>query len=362
MSGLAQRDFRRILMIKPSSPGDIIHALPVLHALRSRYPSAHIAWLVASGFADLIACDPALDEVIQFDRRRFGRIGRSLSVTRDFIQFLRRLRAQRFDLVIDLQGLFRSGFLAWCTGAKSRIGPVRAREMSWFFYTDRIPLDARSQHAADANYNLARVLGFEETPMDFTICVSQDDREKARALLREAGITSKPCIVLVPGTRWQTKCWPAERFGQLAARLQHQTGLKSVLVGGPDDCAAGDAAVAASLGAATNLCGRTSLRQLAALIHRAALVVTADSMPMHMAAALDRPLVALFGPTNPSRTGPYGRKADVLQLHLDCSPCYLRRLAQCQHQHACMQGLDVEQVASAALLQLRSYTAAEVRP
>src|SRR5262249_42937947 len=122
MKRLAGRDFRRILIIKPSSPGDIVHALPVLHALRHRYPNAHIAWLVASPFVDLVAADPALDEVIPFDRRRFGRLGRDLAVSLDFLRFTRELFARRFDLVIDLQGLFRSGFLSLACGARTRVG------------------------------------------------------------------------------------------------------------------------------------------------------------------------------------------------------------------------------------------------
>jgi ADP-heptose:LPS heptosyltransferase len=119
-----------------------------------------------------------------------------------------------------------------------------------------------------------------------------------------------------------------------------------VLVGGRDDIPAGEVAVAASEGAAINLCGRTTLRQVAALIEAASLVVTADSTPMHLAAALKRPLVALFGPTNPRRTGPYGRLDDVVRLDLECSPCYLRKLSQCPYGHECMQQLGVDRVST----------------
>lgn len=344
-SSLADRDFKRILLIKPSSPGDIIHALPVLRGLRGRYPQAHIAWLVATSFANLLEADPAISEVIPFDRRRFGRLGRSFSVTREFMAFVGALREKAFDLVIDLQGLFRSGFLAMASGAPVRIGFAAARELGWMFYTDKIPKSGPDAHAADRNYQVAELLGFERRTKDFSIYLTDADREHAAILLRECGVAKDSgYAVLVPVTRWETKCWPAGRYGALAKQLRDRHGLTSVLVGGPSDITAAQIAIGASEGSAHNLCGRTSLRELAALIERASVVITADSTPMHMAVAQNRPLVALFGPTNPRRTGPYGRLDDVLRIDLDCSPCYLKKLHQCPHQHACMQRLDVEKV------------------
>lgn len=346
----ATREPRRILIVKPSSPGDIIHALPVLHALRRRYPDVHIAWLIVSGFADLIALDPALNEVIAFDRTRFGRVGRSWSVTRDFLRFMGELRARRFDLVVDLQGLFRSGFLARASGAAARVGFDNARELAWIFYSQRVGVPDINTHAVDRNLRVARALGCDDAPADFSLALSDADRAKAAAIVAEAGaVGPNGYAVLVPATRWETKCWPAERYGELAVGLRESAGLPSLLVGGRADIPAGARSAAASNGAAFNACGRTSLRELAALVEGASIVVTADSTPMHLAAALGRPLVALFGPTNPERTGPYGRAADVLRVELACSPCYLRRLSDCPHQQQCMQQLDVQRVLRAAL-------------
>lgn len=357
MSELAGRDFRHILLIKPSSPGDIIHALPVLHGLRRRYPAAHLAWLVASPFAELIAVDPALDEVVPFDRKRFGFLGRSIRVTGEFLTFLRELRGKRFDLVIDLQGLFRSGFLAMASGARTRIGFAASRELAWMFYTDRIPSSPPDTHAAERNWRVAGMLGFSDGPMDFTVHLTAEDRAAAEALRAEAqGRAGERYAVLVPGTRWETKVWAPRRFGELAALIRERHGLSSLLVGGAGDGPAAREVVAASGGAAVDLCGRTTLRQAAALIERAAVVVTADSTPMHLAVVMNRPLVALFGPTNPRRTGPYGRLNDVLRVDLPCSPCYYRRLRQCPHDHACMAGLEAEAVS------LRIAAALSTRP
>lgn len=349
MNDLADRDFKRILLIKPSSPGDIIHALPVLRALRRRYPAAHISWLIATPFVNMLEADPSLSEIIPFDRRHYGRLGRNWKATNDFLQFIADLRKKKFDLVVDLQGLFRSGFLARSSGAKVRIGFQEAREMAWMFYTHRIPRDDIEKHAAERNLDAGAMLGIHRTNPDFRIAFTQDDATTARDLIRSRLGGDQRVIVMAASTRWETKCWPAERFGQLAANLRDASGLQTLLVGGPGDAIDGRRAADASNGAAINVCGHTTLRELAALIDRASLVVTADSTPMHLAAAHGRPLVALFGPTSPVRTGPFGRTRDVVRLDLDCSPCYLRKLKQCPHQHKCMQDLSVAQVAAAAM-------------
>lgn len=355
MTSLAGREFRRILIVKPSSPGDILHALPVLHALRARFPRAHIAWLVATPFADLISADPALNEIILFDRRRYGRVGRSLAVTSEFLRFVRELRRRAFDMVVDLQGLFRSGFFAAATGAAARLGFRDAREFAWLFYSHAFPGWRGEEHALDKNLRLVGdALGLDRPDRGVRVSLTAADRRVAGELLASVGCAAgDPCVVLVPGTRWATKCWPAERFGQLAVGLRERAGVRSILVGGRDDEPAAERAVSASAGSAASICGRTTLRQLAAVIERAMLVVTGDSTPMHLAAALDRPMVALFGPTSPVRTGPYGRRGDVLRLPLDCSPCYLRDLSDCRHDHACMRRLDVRHVLDAALSRLQ---------
>jgi len=348
MTQLDQRDFSRILIIKPSSPGDIIHALPVLRGLRQRYPAAHLAWLVATPFVDLLAADPDVNEVIAFDRKRYGSMWRSASALRDFIHFSSALRRRRFDLVIDLQGLFRSGFLAWVSGAGVRIGLPNSRELSRLFHSHVANRPSTSQHAADFNWAVAKMLGFDSVTRDFTLRMREDDRATAGDLLASAlGETARPYAVLVPATRWETKCWPAARYGELAQRLRARHGFASILVGGKDDVARGQTAVDHSGGAAVNLCGKTSLRELAVLVEGASVVVTGDSTPMHMAAAFDRPMAAIFGPTNPDRTGPFRRGDAVVRLDLDCAPCYLRHLHQCGFEHACMERMDVQRVGEA---------------
>jgi len=347
---LSEREFRRILLIKPSSLGDIIQSLPVLEGLRRRYPGAHIAWLLANPFVELMEKHPALNEVIPFDRARYGRVGRSLGITLEFVRFVRDLRRRRFDLVVDLQGLFRSGFLAWVTRAAVRIGPGEARELSRIFYTDRYPFESMDIHSARRMWAVAGLLGFESIPMTFHVPIADADRAAIRERLVAGGLQpDQPYAVVFPAARWETKVWPAERFAAVIDRLATERQLPAVLLGSTaetDVCRR----VAALCGSRPlNLAGQTTLRQLAAAVAGARRVLTNDSGPMHMADALDRPMTAVFGPTNPVRTGPLHQPKAVVRLDLPCSPCYLKHLRQCPYRHRCMQDLSVEEVFSRVL-------------
>jgi len=341
---LTSRQFQRILLIKPSSLGDIIHAMPVLAGLRHRYPDAHIAWLAGSTYKELLKAQPALTEVIPFDRRRYGRVGRSLGASIGFARFLGALRRRRFDLVIDLQGLFRSGFLAWGSGAPVRLGFANARELGAIFYTHRIPVPGGGCHATDQNYLVADVLGFADLEKDFSLHVSEAVPERVSATLVESGIGDRAYAVLVPGTRWQTKSWPAEQFGRLADLIRERLGLAVALIGAASEVELCGQVQRHARSGLVNWAGSTALPELVGLIRRAKVMVCNDSGPMHVAAAVSCPLVALFGPTNPARTGPLTAAARVMRQSLPCSPCYLRWLRECPYQHRCLRGIEAEDV------------------
>lgn len=337
---LRSREFARILLIKPSSLGDIVHALPVLRALRRSYTHAHIAWLVGESFEALIRSHPDLDETIPFARKRFGKLGRSSGATRDFLRFVRELRNRRFDLVIDLQGLFRSGFLARATGAPVRIGFADAREAAWLFYTHRLPKPTADMHAVDRNLQALQLLGLDAGPITFDLAVTEQERAEAKRLLADSGVADgEPFVAILPGARWETKRWPAERFIEVTEHLASHSNARVVLLGGPDERELCERIASNCNPPPANLAGRTSMRQLIALIEQASVVLCHDSGPMHLAAALNRPMVSILGPTNAARTGPYGRFDTVVRLDLDCSPCYLRRLSRCPHDHKCMREL-----------------------
>ncbi len=348
-SSLATRAFERILLVKPSSLGDVLHGLPVLCGLRRRYPDARIDWLVAPPFAPLIENHPDITDVVPFDRKRFGRVARDWSATRAFVEFLRDLRRRRYELVIDLQGLFRSGLITRATGAAVRIGFADAREGARWFYTELMATDDPHMHAVDRNFLVSELLGFEDGPLRFGLTISREARAGVERLLGEAGWRAGPSMIVVaPGARWETKVWPRERFAETIDQLCSNGSSRAVLVGSSEDVDRCDWIREHSSAAPLSLAGRTSVSELVALIDRADLVICQDSAPMHIAAALDRPLVCLIGPTNPRRTGPYLRGGDVVRLPLECSPCYLRRLSQCPHAHRCMVDLNVGLVVEAA--------------
>ncbi|HSV14793.1 MAG TPA: lipopolysaccharide heptosyltransferase II [Tepidisphaeraceae bacterium] len=330
---------QRVLIIKPSAIGDVVHALPVLNLLRRRWPDAHISWLVTPACAGLLDGHPQINEVILFDRKRYGRSWRSPSALRDLSSFNRSLKSQKFDLVIDLQGLFRSGWLTWRTHAPVRVGSTSAREFSWVFCTHLAQADMNGQHAIDRYLNVAEFLGLGRGPVEFVFPTDDRDRQYIKTLLPPG----EKFAVLLPATNWPTKQWPIERFAAMTEPLREKYGFTSVLAGGPDAVP-----LAASLPGAINLAGKTNLRQLVALLERASLVIANDTGPMHIAAALGRPLVTMFGPTSPVRTGPYQQMDSVVRLDIPCSPCFSRR---CSHQ-SCLRWLEADPVLRLAEEQL----------
>lgn len=332
----------RVLIIKPSAIGDVVHTLPVLNLVRKRWPAAHVAWLVTPACAGLLDGHPQLDEVIRFERGRFAVGWRSPAAAAALFRFARELRDRKFDLVIDLQGLFRSGWLARRTRAPVRVGFANAREFAPIFYTHRVPVGNVEQHAVDRYLTLAEALGCGREPVEFKFATDDADRAAVSELL---GGGDAPYAVLMPGTNWATKRWPVEHFAATVRPLRDRFGLRTVIAGGP-----GDRALAARIPDSLDLTGRTTLRQLVALLERAAVVIANDSGPMHIAAALGRPLVTPYGPTSPVRTGPYRRMDAVIRLDIPCSPCFSRR---CSHQ-SCLRWLTPDAVLREAARQLRA--------
>ncbi len=320
----------------------------MLHGLRQRYPSARIDWLLAKPFHELIEGHPDLDDVVLFDRRFFGGLGRRWDASKAFFTFVRDLRRRRYDLVVDLQGLLRTGFLSWATGARVRIGFASAREGATLFYNQRVTVVDPNTHAVDRNYLVAKTLGFEDQPIVFHLPISPDAQASATQLLEHASNNrTGQLIAVVPGARWETKAWLPDRFTKLIDRLHEVYSYQCVLIGGPDDKTVCEVIRSQCKCKPLDLAGKTSLKELAAVLSACDLALCNDSGTVHIATALGKPVVCIVGPTNPTRTGPYRRLDDVVKISLDCSPCYLRKLSQCPHEHRCMTDLQVEQVAQA---------------
>jgi lipopolysaccharide heptosyltransferase II len=307
----------RILIVKPSSLGDVVHALPTLRALRTRYPRAHIAWLVKRQWAALLERAEGLDRVWEMGPGLLG-----------WLSIVPRLRAERFDLVIDLQGLLRSGMMTWLTGCRRRVGFVNGREGSPLFYTDRVPVPTVEMHAVDRYLLAAAAAGapWNGEPKFGLHPLPEDEREVDR-LLDEQGIRrGAPWVAFGISARWPTKRWPVASFGAVAEALQRDAGVRAVLIGGPEDRQAARDVTAHMSVSPVDLTGETELRLLPALLSSASVLVTNDSGPMHVASAVGTPVVAVFGPTSPVRTGPYGgRHAVLARADVPCRPCFDRR-------------------------------------
>jgi lipopolysaccharide heptosyltransferase II len=258
------------------------------------------------------------------------------------------LRAGRYDLVVDLQGLFRSGLLAWLSGCPRRVGLATGREGSPWFYTQRVPVPTHGMHAVDRYLLVATALGAALPGVPSFRFLEQDtDREAVQRLLQREHVPhDRPWVAMSVSARWPTKRWPAEYFAQAADSLTREGFGPIVFIGGPSEQA--DSARVQSLmrTPSVDFTGQTEVGLLPTLLRQAAALVTNDSGPMHIAAAVGTPVVAVFGPTDPVRTGPYGCGHSVLTHDVPCRPCLSRR---CRHtvSLACLSGVAPEQVVQA---------------
>lgn len=327
--------FKKILIIKPSSLGDVIHALPVAASLKSGIPDARIDWVVGSPFMDILEGNPDIERLIPFDRGLL-KGGRAVS---NLTAFLGELRRERYELVIDLQGLLRSALMAAACRAGRRVGFANAREGAPFFYTDKVPVPDVNIHAVDRYLLTLRHLGLNaDARPQFKIHTGAEADSQAEAIIRAAGIADgEPFAAIAPSARWETKRWPASNFLELARRIGKERGLKALFVGSAGDRGLFDGLDVSGLEGSFAF-GRTTLKGLAALLGRATVLITNDSGPMHVAAAVGTPCAAFFGPTDHKRTGPYGDGHRIISAGVECAPCFRRDCKDVK----CLTGITVE--------------------
>ena len=305
-------DYKCILLIKPSALGDVVLALPALSSLRRNWPQAQIAWLVRPEFAPLLEGHPHLDEIIHFDRTRLANAWRELSAFRELRGLVAELRRRRFDAVLDLQGLFRTASLAWLSGCDTRFGPRWDREFAHWFYTTTFRPQAQWVHVIDYYMKLIEAMGGSDLQVEFLLPEKSEARMAAGRLLSEQGVDAERYAVLIPGAAHASKCWPVERFAAMADRLASEHGLSVVATGGAAERPIVEQIAELANAPVASLAGRTALPELVEVLRGATLVVSNDTGPAHIAAALGRPLVMLFSWANPLRLHPYGRPGCVV--------------------------------------------------
>lgn len=310
----------RVAILKLSSLGDVVHALPVAHALRRHFPDSNLTWVVEAREAALLDGQPDLDAVLPVDTRRWRRLILTLAgareVGRELVQLGRRLRAGDFDVALDLQGLIKSGLLTACTGAALRIGFAvgHLREpLNALFTNCRVTPPPEARHVVEQYLALLGPLGVGDRRPVFNIPVSRVAEQQIDAFLKAQGVKpGEPVVALNPGAGRPEKRWPVEHWRRLAERLALEGGVRVLLLWGPgEEALAG--AVSRGLCPAPALSPPTTVQELAALLCRVALVVAGDTGPLHLAAALGTPCLGLYGPTSGQRNGPYGPRSMGLQ-------------------------------------------------
>jgi heptosyltransferase-1 len=297
----------KILIIKPSSFGDIIQANPVARALRLCYPEATLTWLVFDVWADVLSCFPDIDEVMIW--KKTGGIS-------EYFDIISRIRAEKFDIVIDLQGLARTGILSRLSGAPVRIGVPGLKEGAWLLEKEVYP-ESAGMNAALRNLETVRFLSGKPQEVAFSLSILDAVTQEADRIMQAAGITENdPLIALVPASRGKGKEWPVGHFRELLTQIfVARPNAKVLMLGGK-----GDFYIFSGKGSIA-LCGKTSLLQLFGSLKKCTVVVGPDTGPIHLAAALNVPVVVLFGGSDVHETAPMVEKISILKKEYPCSPC-----------------------------------------
>ena len=310
---------RHVAIVKLSALGDVVHALPVASAVKRAWPSARLTWVVERRVADVLAGHAAVDAVVEVDTRGWRRARRVRDVAMALRQIRgvrRRLHALDADVALDLQSLLKSAILTLATGAPRRIGFAarRSREpLSALFLTDRVTPSADARHVVEQYLAMLAPLGVRAPAVDFSLPVDAAAETRVEEFFDAAGLKRHGRLVVInPGAGRADKRWPVERFRALAQRLAHEAQASVLVVWGPGEQEAASV-IAAGGGARGVLAPPTSIPELIAVLRRASVMVAADTGPLHLAAALRAPCVGLYGPTSPTRNGPYGHGHHVLR-------------------------------------------------
>ena len=334
----------RFLIVRLSALGDVVLTLPVASALREHFPQAKIAWIVEERNAPILAGHPAVDEIITVPKRWY----RSWEHIRRIRQTL---RGWAFDVALDVQSLSKSAFLAWLSGARFRVGFARpqGRELAPWLATHRVP--AQGTHVVDIFLSLLRVLGIQSASAEFKLTQTREEATWAERTLLDLGLNGR-FAVINPGAAWPCKRWPFDRFATVAKFLDSTLAVPTLVLWGNQLEKNWAETIVTRAGGACRLAPPTDLRQMAAILRRASLMISADTGPLHLAAALGVPCVGLFGPTDPARVGPYGTGHVVVRA-VEYRGRHPRRAPE-----SLMQAITPEMVCDACTKLLRERKAA----
>jgi len=349
-----------ILIVKTSAIGDVTHTMPVLNCLRNHFPGAHITWLVEEAASDLVLGHKSVNRVLISKRQKWvkefrsGAWRSSLGKARTFV---RQLREREYDLVIDFQGLLKSGIWVWLSRGKKRVGFGRGMqhsECSYLFLNNKVPAVDMEIHALDRELLLLAAIDVPCKEVVYDFPITESHRQKVNQLLDDAGYKrgQQVLIAINPQTKWETKLWYNDKFSEVADYLAAKN-VFVVFTGGAADRETIQEIQGNMTRSSLDLTGESSLKELAALYEIANVVISTDTGPMHIAAAVGTPVVALFGPTAPWRTGPHGDGHHVLRHAMPCSPCFKRQCLLDDDVKKCMKTILVSHVVDAAFALLK---------
>ena len=293
-----------ILIIKPSALGDVAITLPFLASLRTEYPNAKISWFVRSEFAPLLSMVKDVDDIVIFDRKRLGKWWCHPTVFGELVTLIKKLNKAKYDMVIDLQCLFRTGFFAWVTASKKRIGIQTSRELASYFYTSKLTFDDDCVHIIDKYLSIAKKLGCTPASPSFPIMSDDEANNTLADIQRKNDIPAGDYAVFIPTAAHQYKCWPIDRFAETASRLTSKYNLNIIASGTAADKDYIDKMVIPNA-PIFNLSGRTNIPELVALLKGAKFVLSNDTGPGQIASVMGIPMIMIIGNTNPKIFGPY---------------------------------------------------------
>jgi heptosyltransferase-1 len=329
---------KNVLIVKLSAIGDVIHALPVSYAIKETFPDAKVTWVVEPPAYDLLTNNPYIDKIVLFEKKKFKSLG---GFIKNLPPFLAELRKEKYDAVLDLQGLGKSAAIAYLAKAPLKLGCCNMREMS-DLVSKPVCGPHQNSHIIERYLDVARELGCKVEKVVFPIEVTLKEAEIAEKIMLQAGMNIKtPYIVLAVGANWPNKRWPAKLYAKLADYLYTQQLIPVIIGGGVTDAGLAAEIIANAEIPPADLVGKTTLKQLSFIMKNAKAVVGGDTGPMHLAAGLGKPVVALMGPTDINRNGPYGQSENAIEVARQCKHCWKR---QCELNKDCLADITIDMV------------------
>lgn len=343
---------RQFLIIKLSSLGDIIHTLPAFSALRKNFPKAKITWLVEEKGKDILDLVPGIDKTITVQAKKWG------AASKKFWAELRRVKTEireKNQTALDFQGLIKSGFLAYLSGAEKRLGFHRnnlKEPLASLFYSEKLEELAENNHVITKNLKLLSLVGIQENCYEFPIQIPEELSASIKTMLTEKGYHAKKRLILFNvGAAWKTKRWFEDRWVQLIHTVTEQKDILPFILWGTEEEKLLAFKIQKRTGAV--LAPPLGLKEVIALVNEASLVVSGDTFALQAACALSRPVVGLFGPTNPHRNGPFSKKDKIAFHELQCSYCYKRKCGNLE----CLAKISPDEVAALSLQALEENSA-----